>query len=246
MNLTNQLKATKFYYLGDEPGLLVGEKLKPNCTNDELDEFLAGGAEFNLKRPFLEFISKRVEDELDFVVLSCQMGSLYQEIFTHYGAGTMFSDKEVSKLRKARPEDTMDIFWLMKPYIANGLLLPVTDDEILAAIESYFVLSVDNAIVACAKLTDFGNACEFAKLCALPRYRGRGRARSLVSRLIKNAAARKKEYVFALSVSEVVGELFKELGFREISRESLPESWKAHYDFNRPSKAYRYDLPENA
>jgi len=129
---------------------------------------------------------------LDFAVLSCQMGSLYQEIFTHYGAGTMFSDKEVSKLRKARPEDTMDIFWLMKPYIANGLLLPVTDDEILATIESYFVLTADRAIVACAKLIDFGNACEFAKLCALPRYRGRGRACSLVGRLIKNAAARKR------------------------------------------------------
>jgi len=38
-------------------------------------------------------------------------------------------------------------------------------------------------------------------------------------------------------------EFFRALGFREVDRSVLPESWRASYDMTRPSRAFIKELP---
>ncbi len=80
------------------------------------------------------------------------------------------------------------------------------------------------------------------KLCTLPRYQARGRARELVRAILDKARQDGKRAVFALTVQDYVAEFFERLGFRQVPRESLPPSWQAGYDFSRPSRAFLHSL----
>jgi N-acetylglutamate synthase-like GNAT family acetyltransferase len=53
-------------------------------------------------------------------------------------------------------------------------------------------------------------------------------------------AARQQGFrgVFALSLDERMWDFFRELGFREVPRETLPGAWAAQYDMRRPSRAF--------
>ena len=109
-------------------------------------------------------------------------------------------------------------------------------------IRSFMVYSVNDQIIAAAALIEYGDAYELGKLCTLPRFQARGRARALVRALLDKARQDGKKSVFALTVQPYVGEFFERIGFKSVERESLPESWRSGYDFSRPSRAYSYSL----
>jgi N-acetylglutamate synthase-like GNAT family acetyltransferase len=96
--------------------------------------------------------------------------------------------------------------------------------------------------VCAAALRSYGDSVELAKLCTLPRFQARGRARALVLALVEEARKQGKRMIFALTVQPYVGEFFERLGFKPIERELLPEQWRQGYDFSRPSKAYNMQL----
>ena len=96
--------------------------------------------------------------------------------------------------------------------------------------------------MALAALLEYDDCYELAKLCTLPRYQARGRAKKLVLELIEKAQGSGKRGLFALTVSAQVGEFFESLGFQLCERESLPEAWKREYDFRRPSVSYWFGL----
>jgi N-acetylglutamate synthase-like GNAT family acetyltransferase len=131
---------------------------------------------------------------------------------------------------------------LMSPSIKAGNVLSVSEEAVAHDIDQFYVYCVNDAIIASAKLIDYGAAAELGKFCTLPRYRGRGRARKLARNLIQRAREEGKVYVFGLSTSKEMWDFFKDLGFTETPRETLPDDWKRNYDFNRPSRAFRLDL----
>jgi N-acetylglutamate synthase-like GNAT family acetyltransferase len=235
--------AEKFFFPGNAPGLTVNGKCRSYPSVKEVHEILASGATINIPSERLKFLLEQQEMHgLDLVLVEARRGAIFQEVFTHAGSGTLFTRDYPNIFRKAHERDVRDIMSLMQPYIAEGTLKPIREEDLLSMISSFMVYSVNEQIIAAAALIDFGDACELAKLCTLPRFQARGRARALVRALLDEAKAQGKQSVFALTVQPYVAEFFERIGFQEVSREELPEAWKQGYDFSRPSRGYRFVL----
>ncbi len=237
------LGSKKVFFLGSELGLIVGGKFRSYPSPDEVSDCLAHGVEMNIPAPRVRFfLDQQRTHDIDIVIVQARRGAIFEEVFTHAGSGTLLSREYKNVLRQADEGDVRDIMAIMQPYIAERALKSMTEDELLAMINSFMVFAVNDQIIAAAALIDYGNAAEVGKLCTLPRFQARGRARELIKALILRARELGKDYVFALTVNPQVGEFFEKLGFVKVERESLPEGWKKGYDFSRPSTAYRYSM----
>jgi amino-acid N-acetyltransferase len=237
------LGASKIFFPGEVEGLTINGVFKSYPSNQEVHRAITDEAALNISPRRLQFlIDQQERHAVDVVLVGARRGAIFEEVFTHAGAGTLFTREYPNILRGAEETDVRDIMAIMQPYVAEGIIKPVTEEELIGAIRSFMVYSVNGQIVCAASLRDFGAACELAKLCTLPRYQARGRARALVQALIEEARARGKSYVFALTTQGYVGEFFEKVGFVPVDRSELPESWRAGYDFSRPSRAYRYAL----
>jgi N-acetylglutamate synthase-like GNAT family acetyltransferase len=237
------VQAKKVFFPGPERGLEVNGKFRSYPTTEWLRECLRDGAHFNLPRVRVEsIVSVQERFGLDVVLVQGRSGVVYEEVFTHGGSGTLFTQEYPNILRHAVESDVRDIMALMQPYISDGSLKATSEEEVLRMIRSFMVYSVNDQLVAAGTLIEYGKAFELAKLCTLPRFQARGRARELVRALIEEGRSRGKETIFALTVNDYVGAFFERLGFVPVERESLPEDWRKGYDFSRPSKAYQYNL----
>jgi N-acetylglutamate synthase-like GNAT family acetyltransferase len=238
-----ELGTKKIFFPGSEPGLYINGKCKSYPSVDQVREALEQLADLNLPPERVRFlIDQQEQHDVDIVLIEARRGAIYEEVFTHAGAGTLFTCEYPNILRPATEADVRDIMALMQPNISDGSFKPITEDALLSIIRHFMVYSVNDQIVAAASLVDYGDSCEVAKLCTLPRFQARGRARALVRALLEEAQKRGRRAVFALTVHPHVGEFFERLGFKPVAREELPEEWKAGYDFSRPSKGYRYSF----
>ena len=89
-----------------------------------------------------------------------------------------------------------DIMAMMQPYVEEGSIKAVSEDTLLKSIPNFTVYSVNDQIVAAATLIDHGDCYELGKLCTLPRYQARGRARDLVKALQEKTRVDGKRGVF--------------------------------------------------
>jgi N-acetylglutamate synthase-like GNAT family acetyltransferase len=238
-----QLDVSKVFFPGRHVGLEIQGKFLSHPTVEEIQIALQEKDEINIGHKNLSFLEQARESYgVELILLQARSGELFREIFTHSGAGTLFSKHYHNVIRVAKASDVRDIFFLMKPYLASGIILSITADEIERDINSYLVYTVDSQIVASARCRAHGKAYELGKLCTLPRYQGRGRARELAERIIEIARQEGMDSVFALTTSPETGVFFESLGFVVVDREVLPAEWKKGYDFSRKSIAYQYDL----
>lgn len=233
------LGAVKVFFPGDQPGLQFEGRMRSYPTSTELSEAVSTGRASNLTAQRLAFLAEQQQlHAVDMVIAQAKRGSIFREVFTHSGAGTLLTREYPNILRPALETDVRDIMAIMQPYIEDGSIKPVSEDSLLKSIPSFTVYSVNDQIVAAAALLEHDDCYELAKLCTLPRYQARGRARDLVRALQDRARDDGKRALFALTVQPFVGEFFERLGFLPVEREVLPQSWQAGYDYSRPSKAY--------
>lgn len=243
LDISEAINAAKVFFLSDFRGLVVNGRFHSNPNSEQISEFLKKPSLINIGEERLRFIqTQNIERGIEIILLEGSSGSLFREIFTHRGAGTLFTQDYPNIVRKGELKDVTDISLLMKPYVASGEILPISEDEIALNIDSFFVFEINGAIVACSKIVDYDDEAELGKFCTLPRFQGKGRARKLAQRLIEEAKSQNKKSVFALSIEPKMWTFFENLGFIEIPREQLPEKWKNNYNFSRPSKAFRFCL----
>ncbi len=243
LSCAEKLGAKKVFYLSTGEGLFVNGKFRSHVSLRDIAELLEDESDITIPRDVLRFIhSNCIENGIEFVVLPHTTGSLFQEIFTHQGKGTLFTDDYPNVIRPGRLSDVRALITLIKPYVANGIILPVTEDGIAGEIGQFFVYTINEAIVASVKIVDYGEQVELAKFCTLPRFQGKGRARQLARKALERAAEDGKHMAFSLSTSPKMWDFFTSLGFEETPREELPEAWQKQYDFSRPSKAFTYRL----
>ncbi len=246
-NLASRLTVDKIFFLSQNSGLIINDQFLSHTTPDELQKFLLSKPVINIGQPRMELLIEHCRNQgFDIVLLEGKSGCLFQEIFTHRGIGTLLTNTYPNTIRKAELSDVMDIALLMKPYIQTRAILAVPEDDLAAEIENYFVYSVNNSIVAAAKLTGHGDAAEMAKFCTLPRYQGKGRAHELAIRLIETATRIGKKSIFALSIDPRMFDFFRNLGFSECDRNELPADWLQDYDLSRPSKAFQLTIHNDA
>lgn len=239
VQVATNLVADKVFFMTPFEGLEIDGMLQSHVSAAELTQVITEGIPTNVPHELLSFLEDETEEQgLDFVLVKAEAGSLFQEVFTHLGEGTLITEEYPTSIRRGTVRDVADIGRLLKPYIMEGTILALSDDEIAAVVESFFVYTVNDALVAASQLVDYGEAAELAKFCTLPRFQGKGRARELALRMLEVARLQDKQYVFALSIAPKMWAFFQSLGFSEMPREDLPNEWKAKYDFSRPSKAF--------
>jgi amino-acid N-acetyltransferase len=235
------LGAVKVFFPGEETGLQLDGRFRSYPTVEELEHAVESGQTSNLSPARLELLLRQQSlHAVDMVLAQAKRGSIFREVFTHSGSGTLLTREYPNILRPARETDVRDIMAMMAPYIEDGSIKAVSEDALLESIPSFTVYSVNDQIVAAAALIEHGDCYELATRCTLPRYQARGRARDLVRALQNRARTDGKRALFALTVQSFVGEFFERLGFVPIEREQLPACWQEGYDFSRPSKAYWY------
>ncbi|MBN1956569.1 MAG: GNAT family N-acetyltransferase [Desulfuromonadales bacterium] len=241
--IAENIGADKIFFLGQEKGLFMGDRFLSHLHPEVLGKYLQEGNSFNIATDKLELLMQASgRSGVEVVLVNSDMGSLFEEIFTHRGSGTLVTSDYPNIIRRGRKSDLRDLFMLIKHEMLTGSILPLSEETLADNIGNYFVFTVNDSIVAAATLIDYGPAAELAKFCTLPRYQGKGRAMQLAKSMIKTALEQKKDYVFALSINEKMWTFFKNLGFSEVDRMELPQSWQDQYDFTRPSKAFRLKL----
>lgn len=243
IDLAAHFVVDKVFFLSRYNGLEIDNRFISHLTPQEAQQKLGEDSSVNIGKERLTcFVQSNLDLGFEIVLLKGENGSLFQEIFTHRGVGTLLTNDYPNVIRKGKLSDVMDITLLLKPYVLSGAILPVSEDAIAREVTDYYVYTVNRSIVAIAKLTDHGPATELAKFCTLPRYQGKGRARELAEKMIATVKQANKAYMFALSIEPKMFDFFKSLGFKECDRSTLPDSWKKNYDLNRSSKAFRLDV----
>ncbi len=242
--IAQQLNADKVFFLGGQKGLSLDGQFLSHPLPSELELYLDKGKALNLEPSRLRLMIETTKSAgIEIIILAGTSGTLFEEIFTHRGNGTLLTEDYPNLIRQGRDSDLTDLLMLIKHEMQQGSILPVAEVAIAENIHNYFVYTVSDSIVASATLVDYGATAELAKFCTLPRYQGKGRARQLALQMIEKAAKLNKDYVFALSVNPQMWDFFLGLGFAEVTREELPHDWQAQYDFSRPSKAFKKTLP---
>lgn len=241
--LAREFEAAKVFLLTKHDGLKVDNAIKRITALADLISLRRRNAQTNLTPDVFECLEAQLSrDDRDIVLLRGESSTLFQELFTHEGCGTLFTRHSPNLIRRAKVADVLDISTLIKPYVRNGSILPISEDEIADTICHFFVHTVNGAVVAAARLIGFDDSAEFGKFCTLPRYQRRGLANELAERMIEVARQEGRKRLFALSTSSNMWQFFKGLGFEEAPRERLPAAWKERYDFRRPSKALVMEL----
>lgn len=161
-------------------------------------------------------------------------GSLFRELFTRDGCGTMITTDGYDGLRRATADDLPGLEQLIRPLEAQGALVPRAREQLEHDVEHYHVIERDGLIVACAAMFKHQDSCELACLATHNDYRNAGHAEQLLQHLTQQAQAAKAERMFVLTTQTI--HWFKERGFKPGKLDDLPASKRAFYNTNRNSK----------
>jgi amino-acid N-acetyltransferase len=123
-------------------------------------------------------------------------------------------------IRKAKPKDAVAIHELINFYAKEGLLLPVSLNNLYDNIRDFWVYEQKGEILGCCALhITWEDLAEIRSLAVKKEAQKRGIGKSLVLRCLEEAKEFELKRVFVLTYQV---EFFKKLGFREIDKNLLP------------------------
>ena len=124
--------------------------------------------------------------------------------------------------RKATLADIPAMQRLVKPEIDSGIILVRTDNEVATNIRSYHLVFDQETLVGFLALhIHTPSLAEVRSLIIHSDYRSRSIGTSLVENALEEGVALGIKEVLALTYHR---EFFEKMGFKEIPKESLPES----------------------
>ncbi|NLK66801.1 MAG: N-acetyltransferase [Campylobacteraceae bacterium] len=125
------------------------------------------------------------------------------------------------KFRTAKLSDIKSMQEMVKEEIQKGVILPRSDSEVANAIRSYTLAFYEGELVGYASLHIYSvELAEIRSLVIKDGHRGKGIGSGLIERLLEEARYQEINKVFALTYRD---SFFKRLGFKEISKEELPD-----------------------
>lgn len=164
-------------------------------------------------------------------------GSVLQELYTRDGSGTLISRDLYEGIRRATVDDISGICDLIQPLIQAGTLVDRPRARMEQEIDSYYVYTRENLVVACAQLKRFENSfAEIGCLVVSKDYRSQGRGDAMLGYLERICLKNNVKDVFVLSTQTM--EWFVERGFDMVDVPRLPPSRQATYNWDRNSKIY--------
>ena len=238
------LKADKLIHFTEHDGIVNNNgKLLRNLDFNKLVS-LMDDPFYNDIRPVL----RAIYTSLDSGTSRChcisyqQDGALLQELFTRDGAGSLVSQRHYEQLRQASIEDVGGILKLINPLEQQGILVKRSRERLESEIDQFTVIERDGTVVACAALYPYQQEqCgELACVATHPDYRGKNRGERLLEALIKQAVSQGLTSIFVLTT--VTAHWFQEQGFVQSALDTLPDSKKQLYNFQRNSKVFTLKL----
>lgn len=170
-------------------------------------------------------------------IISPKHGALLQELYTRDGSGTLISGDLYEGIRRAHVGDVVGIHDLISPLIKLGTLIDRPKATLEKDIETYYVYTRDEHIVACGQLKQFEDGfAEIGCLVVNKDYRSRGRGDAMLGYLERMCVVNGCTTIFVLSTQTM--EWFVERGFDEVGVDRLPPSRQATYNHQRKSKIY--------
>jgi N-acetylglutamate synthase-like GNAT family acetyltransferase len=239
------LKAKKIISLSQQAQLLEDALSRTRVTYDELDNFYDRLHETNMGRfeESIRFVQSLLEANIpEIAFLVAKSGLLCQEVFTHEGAGILFSKIVHSEIRQAELRDISDIAFQIRPEIESGRILPVEENTIAQNLHDFWVYEIDGQIVSVMRLKEYGDWVEIGTGSTIFRDRKFGRASELFIHLFEEAKRRGVKGIFGVGINPKMEENLIPLGFVEVQHSELPQAWQDQYDSRRPSRAFALTL----
>jgi len=239
------LQAKKILVVGQQIQALEDVLSRTRVTYEELQNLYSRLGELDMvaAEPRLRFVQSMLELGVPEVAyLVGKPGRICQEVFTHEGAGILFSKITKSQIRQAELRDISDITLQLRPQIEAGRILPVEENTIAQNLKNFWVYEIDGQVVSVMCLKEYDDWVEIAAGATLFRDRKFGRASELFMHLLEEAKKRKKKGVFGVGIDPRMEKRLLPLGFREVDLRDLPQSWQEQYDFDRPSRAFALEL----
>lgn len=130
--------------------------------------------------------------------------------------------KDQIKIRPAVLGDVDGIYDLLELYVAQGIVLRRSKEDIGFFIGNFTVAELEGRVCGCAALRDYGNdLLELRSVVISPELQGRGIGRVLGEAVIGKLRKERKEWrLFTLTTTSA---FFRSLGFREVAKEEFPE-----------------------
>lgn len=152
-----------------------------------------------------------------------QRGVLVDELFSEEGVGTMVHTDSYREIRPLSEEDIPELLSMIARSVVNAKLVDRTYEDILARIDSYYVLTLDESIVGCVALYPYPEeqCAELGCLYIKNSHEGHGYGRALCQFIEEKAIEANFHYIFAISQSAVI--YFRDrLQYAEFTRDILP------------------------
>ena len=131
-------------------------------------------------------------------------------------------------IRKAKISDIGTIFELVNDFAKQGLMLPKSQIDLYESIRDFFVVEIDNKVVACGALKVFlDDLAEIRSLATNKKKKKMGLGKMITQKLLDDAKELGIKKVFTLSYQV---DFFKKQGFTLIKKEELPQKiWRDCY-----------------
>lgn len=131
-------------------------------------------------------------------------------------------------IRKAKISDIGTIFELVNDFAKQGLMLPKSQIDLYESIRDFFVVEIDNKVVACGALKVFlDDLAEIRSLATNKDFQKMGLGKMITQKLLDDAKELGIKKVFTLSYQV---DFFKKRGFTLIKKEELPQKiWRDCY-----------------
>jgi amino-acid N-acetyltransferase len=125
------------------------------------------------------------------------------------------------RIRLAQPEDAVAIVGLLDPYVADGIVLPRTVDEVRSNASDFLVAELDGRVVGAVAVRDYGYyLVEIRSLVVATAVAGQGLGSALVAAAVDLARQRGARRVFALTLRPG---LFERQRFVQVDRDLFPQ-----------------------
>ena len=169
-------------------------------------------------------------------------GALLQELFSRDGIGTQIVMESAEQIRRATINDIGGILELIRPLEQQGILVRRSREQLEMEIDKFTIIQRDNTTIACAALYPFPEEKigEMACVAVHPDYRSSSRGEVLLERIAAQAKQSGLSKLFVLTTRSI--HWFQERGFTPVDIDSLPETKKEMYNYQRRSKVLMADL----
>ncbi|TFH05165.1 MAG: amino-acid N-acetyltransferase, partial [Spirochaetales bacterium] len=168
-------------------------------------------------------------------------GVILQELFSNLGVGTMVHADQYQSIRGMTRRDVADVYRLMQPLVARGILVNRTEEELHESHDDFVVFETDKMIHGCGALHFYDDhQGEIAGIAVDEKYERYGIGQRIVRFLIEAARRAGLRQVFVLTTQ--TSDWFEQLGFVPGNLSEVPEAKRQRYDHNRKSRILFVDL----